>query len=101
MNQAADQTLVYDRFDLRKYLSGFYRHRIFILSCIALALLLSIAYLWRSVPMYRIQAAVVIKDEKKAEAVSNTIKELDFLGDQKIVDNKQKVSNRKVLSEKW
>lgn len=52
---------------------------------------LAFLYLYTSTPLYRIQSSLVIKDEKKGESISLTLKELDFLDEQKIVDNEAEI----------
>ena len=72
---------------IRKYS----RYKLFFIVSIVAALLLAAAYLYWKIPLYRIQSSLVIKDEKKGEAVSLTVKELDFLDEQKIVDNEAEI----------
>lgn len=56
-------------------------------------------YIWMKTPLYSIRASLVIKDEKKGEAVSSTQKEFDFLDEQKIVDNEAEIlKSESVLS---
>lgn len=65
MNEASNNTVSYDHFDMRKYLLGMYANKIPILICIVLSLLIALLYLWVTTPLYKVQASLVIKDEKK------------------------------------
>lgn len=84
-------TYSYDHFDLRKWFTGIYRNKLLILGCIAITVALALFYLWRSTPMYYIQSSLVIMDENKGERMSVSLKELNFLDDQKIVENEAEI----------
>lgn len=91
MNESTDSTFSYDHFDMRKYLAGIFRNKIIILGCIIVSVLIALFYLWQTTPLYKVQASLVIMDEKKGEGVSVSLKELDFLDDQKIVENEAEI----------
>jgi tyrosine-protein kinase Etk/Wzc len=80
-----------DRFNLRTYVSRYLAYWWLYIICMAVLLSAALCYIWIKTPLYRIQASVVIKDEKKGDANSITIKELDFLDQQKIVDNEAEI----------
>jgi len=70
-----------------------------------LALILTIGgaylYLQYAVPIYKVSAALLIKDEKKGTSSSNDIlKELNMFSGSKIVENEIEVLKSKVLAEK-
>lgn len=71
----------------RRYTNNKWMYAVSMVLCLALAVL----YWWLSTPQYRIQSTIVIKDEKKGEANSINLKELDFLDEQKIVDNEAEI----------
>jgi tyrosine-protein kinase Etk/Wzc len=86
-----------DNFSLHNYLEKYFRKKwlfIFFLIC---SLATAILYLWFKTPLYQIQATLVIKDEKKGESNSETLKQLDFLDEQKIVDNEAEILKSKSI----
>lgn len=80
-----------DDFSISRYLRRYGKYRLFFILSLLASLLLAILYIYWKTPLYRIQASLVIKDEKKGEAISLTLKELDFLDEQKIVDNEAEI----------
>jgi tyrosine-protein kinase Etk/Wzc len=91
MNDGPGNNTVYDRFNTREYFGRIYSIRWIIMASLLLAFILAFVYTWYKSPLYRIQATVVIKDEKKGEILSSNIKELDFIDEQKIVDNEAEI----------
>ncbi len=88
-------------FDLRlfflKYLRYWYWFVLALISSLGGAYL----YLQYSVPIYKVSATLLIKDEKKGSSSSNEIlKELDMFSGSKIVENEIEVLKSKVLAEK-
>lgn len=88
-NRANRQTE--EDFSLRETLNRYARHKFLFLFTMLIAGAAAIGYLLLSTPLYRIQSSLVIKDEKKGESISLTLKELDFLDEQKIVDNEAEI----------
>jgi len=80
-----------DDFSARNYLEKYFRKKLFFIFSIVISVALTFAYLWLKTPLYQIQSTLVIKDEKKGESNSETLKELDFLDEQKIVDNEAEI----------
>lgn len=80
-----------DDFNLRNYLEKYWRKKLLFLLFFVLSLSSAIAYIWLKIPLYQIQTTIVIKDEKKGESNSETLKQLDFLDEQKIVDNEAEI----------
>lgn len=90
-----------DDFDLRlfflKYLRYWYWFVLALITTIGGAYL----YLQYAVPIYKVSATLLIKDEKKGSSSSNDIlKELDMFSGSKIVENEIEVLKSKVLAEK-
>lgn len=80
-----------EEFSITAYLRKFFRHKWFFILSVGICILMALGYLYLKTPVYRIQSALVIKDEKKGESISLTLKELDFLDEQKIVDNEAEI----------
>jgi tyrosine-protein kinase Etk/Wzc len=87
----SDYDIKNDELNLRSILSKYFKHAWIYLLTAALFIGFAVLYLWWKTPLYEIQARLVIKDEKKGEGTSTTIKELDFLDEQKIVDNEAEI----------
>ena len=80
-----------ENFSLAQAMRPYTRNKMLFILIMLLALGLGAVYLYWKIPLYRIQASLVIKDEKKGESISLTLKELDFLDEQKIVDNEAEI----------
>lgn len=93
MQETVPTTIHYDqaRFNAPVYFRRYTGNKWLYVASILLCLGIAVLYWWISIPQYRIQSTIVIKDEKKGEANSTTLKELDFLDEQKIVDNEAEI----------
>jgi uncharacterized protein involved in exopolysaccharide biosynthesis/MinD-like ATPase involved in chromosome partitioning or flagellar assembly len=93
MNYNGEQSIKSDikEFSFSAQLQKYWQNKRLFLYSILACLLISILYLYLKPPLYRIQSTLVIKDEKKGESISTTLKELDFLDEQKIVDNEAEI----------
>jgi tyrosine-protein kinase Etk/Wzc len=90
-----------DNFDLRLFFLKYLRYWYWFILTLMLAIGGAYLYLQYAVPIYKVSATLLIKDEKKGSSSSNDIlKELDMFSGSKIVENEIEVLKSKVLAEK-
>lgn len=90
-----------DDFDLRLFFLKYLRYWYWFVLALFTTLGGAYLYLQYAVPIYKVSATLLIKDEKKGSSSSNDIlKELDMFSGSKIVENEVEVLKSKVLAEK-
>lgn len=90
-----------DDFDLRLFFLKYLRYWYWFVLALITTLGGAYLYLQYAVPIYKVSATLLIKDEKKGSSSSNEIlKELDMFSGSKIVENEIEVLKSKVLAEK-
>jgi tyrosine-protein kinase Etk/Wzc len=88
-------------FDLRLFFLKYLRYWYWFILTLILTLGGAYLYLQYAVPIYKVSATLLIKDEKKGSSNTNDIlKELDMFSGSKIVENEIEVLKSKVLAEK-
>ncbi|MBD2752282.1 GumC family protein [Spirosoma validum] len=84
---------------LRTYLAPYLRYwPLFVLSLL-LALAGAYVYLLYKQPIYRIQASLLLQDEKRGNVQANPLKELDGYSPKKVVENELEVLHSSTLME--
>lgn len=90
-----------EEFDLRLFFLKYLRYWYWFVLTLFIAIGGALLYLQYAVPIYKISATLLIKDEKKGSSNTNDIlKELDMFSGSKIVENEIEVLKSKVLAEK-
>lgn len=90
-----------DNFDLRLFFLKYLRYWYWFVLTLLLMLGGAFLYLQYAIPIYKVSATLLIKDEKKGTSNTNDIlKELDMFSGSKIVENEVEVLKSKVLAEK-
>lgn len=90
-----------DNFDLRLFFLKYLRYWYWFVLALITTLGGAYLYLQYAIPIYKVSATLLIKDEKKGSSSSNEIlKELDMFSGSKIVENEIEVLKSKVLAEK-
>jgi tyrosine-protein kinase Etk/Wzc len=88
-------------FNLRLFLLKYLRYWYWFFIALALALGIAFLYLQYTVPIYKVTASLLIKDEKKGMTGGNEmLKELDLFNGSKIVENEMEVLKSRALMEK-
>jgi tyrosine-protein kinase Etk/Wzc len=88
-------------FNLRLFLLKYLRYWYWFFIALALALGAAFFYLQYTVPIYKVTASLLIKDEKKGMTGGNEmLKELDLFNGSKIVENEMEVLKSRALMEK-
>lgn len=82
---------------LRSYLTPYLRHWPWFVLSLALALSAAYAYLLYKQPIYRIEANLLLQDEKRGNEQANPLKELDGYSSKKVVENELEVLTSKTL----
>lgn len=105
MNSASHTYVPYQVVDsnksaLRAHLAPYLRYwPLFVLS-LALSLAGAYAYLLYKQPVYRIQASLMLQDEKRGNAQTNPLKELEVYSPKKVVENELEVLRSSTLMER-
>lgn len=88
-------------FNLRLFLLKYLRYWYWFFIALAVALGMAFLYLQYTVPIYKVTASMLIKDEKKGMTGGNEMmKELDLFNGSKIVENEMEVLKSRALMEK-
>lgn len=82
---------------LRTYLAPYLRSWPWYLLSLGLALGAAYAYLLYKQPVYRIQASLMLQDEKKGNVQSNPLKEMEVFNPKKMVENELEVLRSSTL----
>lgn len=90
-----------EEFNLRLFLLKYLRYWYWFIIALAVTLGGAYFYLQYTVPIYKITASILIKDEKKGMTGGNELlKELDMFNGSKIVENEMEVLKSRALMEK-
>lgn len=90
-----------EEFNLRLFLLKYLRYWYWFIIALAVTLGGAYFYLQYTVPIYKITASILIKDEKKGMTAGNDLlKELDMFNGSKIVENEMEVLKSRALMEK-
>ncbi|GAB3702669.1 polysaccharide biosynthesis tyrosine autokinase [Spirosoma flavus] len=81
----------------RNYLLPYLRHWPWFVLSVSLALAGAYVYLLYKQPVYRIQASLLLQDEKKGNGQTNPLKELEVYTPKKVVENELEVLKSSVL----
>lgn len=88
-------------FNLRLFLLKYLRYWYWFVIALAVAFASAFFYLQYTVPIYKVTASLLIKDEKKGMTGGNEmLKELDMFNGSKIVENEMEVLKSRALMEK-
>lgn len=77
--------------DLRALLIRYLLYWPWFVVSVVLALVAASVYLLYQPPVYKVQASLLIKDEKKGMAEQSLLKELDLFGSSKVVENEMEI----------
>lgn len=90
-----------EEFNLRLFILKYVRYWYWFVIALGIALASAYLYLQYTVPIYKITASILIKDEKKGMTGGNELlKELDLFNGSKIVENEMEVLKSRTLMEK-
>lgn len=90
-----------EEFNLRLFLLKYLRYWYWFVIALAVAFGAAFLYLQLTVPIYKVTASLLIKDEKKGMSGGNEmLKELDIFNGSKIVENEMEVLKSRALMEK-
>lgn len=84
---------------LRTYLAPYIRYWPLFVVSLVLALAGAYVYLLYKQPIYRIEASLLLQDEKKGNVQANPLKELDGYSPKKVVENELEVLHSSALME--
>lgn len=85
---------------LRTYLLPYFRHWPWFVLSLALALAGAYAYLLYKQPIYRIQASLMLQDEKRGTVDNTPLKELETYSPKKAVENELEVIHSSMLMDR-
>jgi tyrosine-protein kinase Etk/Wzc len=93
MNEANNRyAYAEDNFSLEEWIRSYLKHKWWFILSVTLCIVTALIYLYiLKTPLYKIQSSLIIKDQKKGETIALNLKELDFLDEEKIVDNEAEV----------
>ncbi|PQA52721.1 GumC family protein [Siphonobacter curvatus] len=94
------QVVETDSTNIRAILMRYARNWPWFLVSVVVALGAGYAYLLYQQPIYRVQASLLIKDEKKGVDTGELMKQLDMFGQQKLVDNEIEILKSYTLMNK-
>lgn len=87
-----------EEFNLRMFLLKYLRYWYWFVIALALSLGAAFLYLQYTVPIYKVTASLLIKDEKRGiSSGDEALKELDLFGGNKIVENEMEVLKSRAL----
>lgn len=90
-----------EEFNLKLFLLKYLRYWYWFVIALAVAFGAAVLYLQRTVPIYKVTASLLIKDEKRGiSAGDEALKELDLFGGNKIVENEIEVLKSRALMQK-
>ncbi|WP_461106788.1 GumC family protein [Spirosoma koreense] len=93
------QVVTTDKTTLQSHLSPYLRQWPWYILCIGLALAGAYVYLLYKQPIYRIQASLLLQDEKRGNSQTNPLKELEVYTPKKVVENELEVLRSTTLME--
>ena len=94
------QVIDSDSAGLRHYLLPFFRHWPLFVVSLGLALAGAYCYLLYKQPIYRIQASLLLQDEKRGSGQTSPLKELEGYSPKKVVENELEVLHSSTLMER-
>lgn len=89
-----------DQANIRAILFRYVRNWPWFLVSLVVALGAAYVYLLYQQPIYKVQASLLVKDEKKGVDTGDLMKQLDMFGQQKLVDNETEILKSYTLMDK-
>ncbi|MBO9639372.1 MAG: capsular biosynthesis protein, partial [Siphonobacter aquaeclarae] len=89
-----------DQTNIRAILFRYLRNWPWFVVSLVVALGAAYVYLLYQQPIYKVQASLLVKDEKKGADAGDLMKQLDLFGQQKLVDNETEILKSYTLMDK-